>query len=230
MGVDAKVALGHSIIDVQSGQAHSQIVLTQAGALLVDAGSDAKAREIRRVLSATGMDIASIRWIVLTHGDGDHIAGARDLQDASGAGVIAHELEIEYIMGRTPPGFPLAKRAFGIMGRRLPRPSELRPMTGERLDIDAVEIRHAPGHTPGHLVVYAADAICAGDAFRTGERFREVPAALTVDVARSRETLAQLARRHTARAFSGHGPPTNEASERLNALVQSLSPPPPLRA
>lgn len=224
------MAVGQSIIDVRSGQAHSQIILTQFGALLVDAGSDPKARAIRRVLSATGMEVAAIRWIVLTHGDGDHIAGARDLQDASGAQVIAHELEIEYVMGRIPPGFPLAKRAFGMMGRRLPRPFELRPMTGERLDIGSVEIRHAPGHTPGHLVVYAADAICAGDAFRTGERFREVPTALTVDVARSRETLGRLARRQTALAFSGHGPPTDEASERLNALVLSLPPPPPLRA
>jgi glyoxylase-like metal-dependent hydrolase (beta-lactamase superfamily II) len=216
------------ILDVRSGQAHSQVILTASGVALVDAGSDPKARAIRRTLSRAEIALSAVRWIVLTHGDGDHVAGARDLQDACGAQVIAHELEVEYVMGRVPPGFPVAKRAFGLLGSRLPRPSELLPMTGERLDLGPVEIRHAPGHTPGHIVVYAGDAICAGDAFRTGDRFREVPRALTVDVSTSRETLRRLAGRPTVRAFSGHGPPSDDASARLAALVRSL--PEPIRS
>jgi glyoxylase-like metal-dependent hydrolase (beta-lactamase superfamily II) len=210
-------------IDIRSGQARCQLIVGAQGGTLVDTGSDVNARAIVAAMMSAGVRLRDIRLVILTHGDGDHVAGAKFIQDASGAEVLAHELEAAYILGRLPAGFPLAKRAFHLLGRRLPRPRLTRLMSGSRLEIGDVEIVHAPGHTPGHLVVYAGDAICAGDAFTTGDRFKEVPALMTVDRARARATIRALASRAVGRAYSGHGAPADGAAARLSALADHLS-------
>jgi glyoxylase-like metal-dependent hydrolase (beta-lactamase superfamily II) len=210
------------IIDIRSGQARSQLIVGAHGAALVDAGSDVQARAILAAMKSAGVGISDLRIVVLTHGDGDHIAAARFLQDAGAAEILAHELEADYVLGRLPAGFPFAKRAFHLVGRRLPRPHLTRLMSGARLEIGDVEIVHAPGHTPGHVVVYAGDAICAGDAFTTGDRFKEVPGLMTADRARSWATIRALAGRAVARAYSGHGPPVVGAAERLAELADQL--------
>ena len=210
------------IIDVHGGQARSQLILGARGVTLVDTGSDIRARAIAAALASVGFGLRDIRLIVLTHGDGDHLAGAHLLQDESGADVLTHELEVEYVLGRLPARFPIAKRAFHFLSRRLPRPRVTRQMSGPRLVIGDIEIVHTPGHTPGHLVVYAGDALCAGDAFRTGYRFTEVPSLMTVDRAMSRTTIRMLAGRAVIRAYSGHGPPSHAAAERLRDLADRL--------
>lgn len=210
------------IIDVPGRFARCQLIIADDGVTLIDAGAAADAHAIRRALMSAGRSPRDIRLIVLTHGDGDHIGGAKALQDETGADILAHELELDYIAGHVPRSFPVIKRGFGILGRRLGRPTVTRVMSGDRLTIGDLEVVHAPGHTPGHLVVYSGDALIAADALRTGDRFTEVPGPMTVDRARSRETIRMLADRPVSRAHSGHGPPAEDASTRLRALAEQL--------
>jgi glyoxylase-like metal-dependent hydrolase (beta-lactamase superfamily II) len=185
------------ILDVPGRMGRCQLILAAEGITLVDAGADPRARAILEAFNARGLSLDDLRRIVLTHGDGDHIAGARLLQDQSRAEVIAHELEVSYIAGRVPAGFPLAKRALALVGRRLPRPRVTRIVSGAAL------------------------------AIRTGNVFREVPAAMTVDRDQARETIRALAERNILTAYSGHGPVATDASRRLRALAASLRSPGP---
>src|SRR4051812_36060750 len=60
---------------------------------LVDTGITGSARRILRYLRAHGLDPASVKQVLLTHGHPDHIGGAAAFRRATGAAVFAHEAE-----------------------------------------------------------------------------------------------------------------------------------------
>jgi glyoxylase-like metal-dependent hydrolase (beta-lactamase superfamily II) len=211
------------IVDVPNRMGRCQLILGTDGITLVDTGADPGAKAILAAIAERGLRPADLRRIVLTHGDGDHVGGARRLQELSGAEVVAHELEVDYIGGRVPRRFPIAKRALGILAGRRPRPSISRVMTGETLLLGEIELVHAPGHTPGHIIVRAGAALIVGDAFRTGDVFAEVPAPMTVDRRLARDTIRRIAEMPVTSVYSGHGPPAMDAARRLATLASRLA-------
>ena len=202
---------------MKAGFAHCQIVIGEV-VTIVDVG-DAKA--MLAALDREGIAPRDIRRIVITHGDGDHWGGATELQARTGAEVVAHEDERDYLDGTRVPPFSVPKRLLIRFAPRPTRPRVDRWLRGGET-IDGIEIIHTPGHTPGHISVRAEDALLAGDAFTTAERFREVPRLMTSDLARSRATIRALAAHDIARAFSGHGSPAADAGEKLRVLATSL--------
>jgi glyoxylase-like metal-dependent hydrolase (beta-lactamase superfamily II) len=208
------------IIDIPLRFARCQLVMADVPTL-VDAGGAADTSSVLAVIAREGLSMSQLGRIILTHGDGDHIGGAAELQRLSGAELVAHEDERPYLEGHVPAGFSIVKRMVVAIGSRGPRPHIDRWVTGGEV-IDGLEVAHSPGHTPGSICVYAGDAILAGDAFRTGAQFEEVPRLMSADVARSRATIRALARRPVRWAFSGHGPPADGAEARLRSLVQRL--------
>ena len=62
-----------------------------------------------RALTESGLSARDVRRIVITHGDGDHWRGVAMLAAASGAEVVAHELEADYLERRVFPPFPPPK-------------------------------------------------------------------------------------------------------------------------
>src|SRR6266581_2575952 len=145
------------IVDIPLRFARCQLVIADVPTL-VDAGGAADTSSVLAVIAREGLSMSQLGRIILTHGDGDHIGGAAELQRLSGAELVAHEDERPHIEGW---------------------------VTGGEV-IDGLEVAHSPGHTPGSICVYAGDAILAGDAFRTGARFKEVPALMSANAARSR--------------------------------------------
>lgn len=207
------------IVDVKAGMAHSQIVIGDV-VTIVDAGD---AAPLLAALEREGVRPSDVRRIFITHGDGDHILGVAALRARTGAEVVAHEAERDYIEGRSVPPFSMPKRLMIAMaGRRLVRPQVDRWIRGGEV-LDGVEVIHSPGHTPGHICLRVDDALIAGDALNTAaEGFREVPHLMTSDLARSRDAIRRLAQLDVARAFSGHRGPADGAREKLRALAASL--------
>ena len=207
------------IIDVKAGFAHCQIVIGDV-VTIVDVGD---AKIMLAALDRERIALSDVRRIVITHGDGDHWGGAAELRERTGAEIVAHEDERDYLHGTYVPPFSVPKR---LLIRFAPRRARLQVdrwlRGGETLE--GLEIIHSPGHTPGHISVRADDALLAGDAFTTADRFREVPRLMTSDLARSRASIRALATRDIARAFSGHGSPADGAGQRLRALGASLAP------
>jgi glyoxylase-like metal-dependent hydrolase (beta-lactamase superfamily II) len=206
------------VIDIVAGFARCQLVIAKT-VTLIDAGN---ARAVLAGLTREGISPAEVRRIVLTHGDADHWRGAAALQRISGAEVVAHEGDRSYFAGRPPRGFSLPKRLLVALDHPRDRPRIDRWLHGGEI-LDGLEIIHAPGHTPGNICVIAGDALIAGDVLRTGSTFAEVPRLMSADVTRSRESIRAIAGRDIARAFSGHGPPADDAGGKLRALAARLA-------
>jgi glyoxylase-like metal-dependent hydrolase (beta-lactamase superfamily II) len=208
------------IVDIQLRFSHCQLVVGDVPTL-IDAGTLSDVPRILAAMTRAGLEPSDLRQIILTHADGDHAGGAAHLQELSGAQVTAHRDEADYFAGKLPSGFGLIKRAVIALGGRARHPEVRRWLRGGEV-LDGLEIIATPGHTPGHISVLCGKALIAGDAFTTGGRCKEVPRVMSADVPGSREAIRMLAERDVLRAFSGHGPPVDDAGRRLRELSARL--------
>ncbi len=153
--------------------------------------------------------------IVLTHTHWDHIAGADDLRDATGAALIAPAGEAD---GLTDPRINLTSY-FGEPQTQ--RAAERTARAGDTVVVGGVTLtaRDTAGHSVGHLswvgarpgggpFVIAGDALFAGSIGRTdfpGGSHEQLVAAI-------RRELLTLPDETTI--HSGHGPETSVGTER----------------
>jgi glyoxylase-like metal-dependent hydrolase (beta-lactamase superfamily II) len=148
-----------------------------------------------------------ISAIWLTHAHFDHIAGVSPLQDALGnpVPVLLH-----------PQDLPLWRQSGGakMFGLDLvtgPEPTQLlahqeRLLLGEQV----IEVRHTPGHTPGHVIFYSSEsgaAFCGDVIFYRGIGRTDLPGSSHAYLINSiRQQVLSLP--PATRLLSGHGPET----------------------
>lgn len=156
---------------------------------------------------------ADLRAILLTHAHLDHVEGVADVRDAApDVPILIH-----------PEALPMYRAverqaaAFGLRMRPQPEPTgALTP--GERFTFGscALEVRYAPGHAPGHVVLVAHDDGVAfvGDVVFQGSIGRtDLPGGDHATLMRSiRDAVLTLPDETTL--YSGHGPPTTVGRER----------------
>jgi len=110
---------------------------TSDGIILIDALYDYSVEdEIVNGLTKLGLDPAAIKYVVVTHGHGDHYAGSKYLQDKFGARIVL-----------SAPDWDLVER-----GRAQLRPRrDLVATDGQKLTLGdtTVTLHVTPGHTPG---------------------------------------------------------------------------------
>jgi metallo-beta-lactamase class B len=69
-------------------------IQTSAGIIMIDATYDYSVKElIVDAMPKVGLDPAQIKYVVVTHGHGDHVAGAKYLQDTFGARSLMSETD-----------------------------------------------------------------------------------------------------------------------------------------
>jgi hydroxyacylglutathione hydrolase len=140
-----------AIVTVSPFQQNCSIVFDEATkrAAVIDPGGDLPA-----ILDAIRQLEVKIEKIVLTHGHLDHAGGADELRQKLGCKIEGPQIEDKFHLDN------LARRGmdFGIQG--------LRDVTPDRWlnDGDTVDIAgftfsviHAPGHSPGSVVLFNAD-------------------------------------------------------------------------
>jgi hydroxyacylglutathione hydrolase len=155
--------------------------------------------------------------ILLTHGHVDHTGGAGKLAARSDASVYVHPdddfltlhpiRQLKALFGSTPPGSYEVPERF----ERLEH--------GQNLDISGIEleVRHTPGHTPGHCCFYleeegalfSGDQLFAGSIGRTdlpGGSFEQLMTSMRDQVMTLDDDVDVL---------PGHGPPTSIGRERV---------------
>jgi len=144
-----------------------------AGPTLVDTGLPGQMDEIVTALAEAGLRVEDLRRIVITHQDIDHVGCLAELVEASGARVLAHEVETPFIDGTQPPRFAtpemLEARPFlrPIVERMRPAPVDEPLQDGARVDVaGGVRIVFTPGHTVGHMCLFLgrSGTLIAGDA------------------------------------------------------------------
>lgn len=129
------------------------IISDGEGALCIDPGG--RAGDIYEALAKKGL---SLEKIVLTHGHFDHITGVEELREKSGAPVLIHRLDAEYL---TNPQKPFARA-----GREAPfRGADILLSEGDTISIGraAFSVLHTPGHTQGSVCLFGEGVLFSGD-------------------------------------------------------------------
>jgi glyoxylase-like metal-dependent hydrolase (beta-lactamase superfamily II) len=124
-------------------------------AFLIDPGGDAE--KIKSLLKKKGL---VPKFIINTHGHGDHILGNGYFDIP----VYAHRLEKDFM---TDP----AKNLFGMFGSLFKSPKATEFLEdGQKLNMDNLEpeIIHTPGHTPGGISIKLSDVVFTGDTLFAG--------------------------------------------------------------
>jgi glyoxylase-like metal-dependent hydrolase (beta-lactamase superfamily II) len=151
--------------------------------------------------------------IWLTHAHFDHIAGVAAVADRlrPPPPVALHALD--YPLWRLEGGAPL----FGMHIAPGPEPTiSLEHNQQLHVGNTLLEVRHSPGHTPGHVIFYcptAAVAFCGDVIFQMGIGRTDLPGGDFDTLIRSIQEQVMTLPGET-RLLSGHGPETTVGLER----------------
>lgn len=185
-------------------QANCFVVRSGNDVVVIDPGAEPD--RIGAVVDAWDADVHAI---VLTHAHVDHVGGVAGLVQRWGVPVYLHAADL-----------PLYERApehgvmFGVAVPPPPPPDRwLEHGQALRFGAVAFEVRHAPGHSPGGVVLFAGREAFVGDCVFAGSIGRtDLPGGDTHTLLRSiREQILTLPPETIL--YSGHGPATTVATE-----------------
>lgn len=173
-------------------------------ALVIDPGAEAD-----RVRKALADWDAAPEALLLTHGHADHVGAVAELWTEEGPPVYLHPDD--------RPLYDRAREQAAAFGIRVPAPpppdAELRD--GQRLELAGIplEVRHAPGHSPGGVVFVADGHAFVGDCVFQGSIGRtDLPGGDAGTLLRSiREKILTLPGETIL--WPGHGPETTVERE-----------------
>ncbi len=201
-------------------ETNAYILAEESGglAVVIDAPPDPDA--IGAVLIQHDLTLSAV---ILTHGHIDHTGSSGELARATGASVYVHPdddfltlhpvEQLQAMFGMTPPGVYDVPEKFESLG------------DGDRIGLAGLEfeVRHTPGHTPGHCCFYleqeetlfSGDQLFAGSIGRTDFPYGSLAALMT-----SMEKKVMVLPDDT-RVLPGHGPETTIGRERTgNPFLQ----------
>jgi hydroxyacylglutathione hydrolase len=173
--------------------------------ILVDPGA-----AVQEMLRAAEQGGVAVELIVLTHAHIDHVEGVARAKRETGAPILLH-----------PDDEPLYRAAptqaqwFGLEMEPLPPVDRALP-DGERIRFGGceLEVRHTPGHAPGHVVLVGEGAVLAGDCVFAGSIGRtDLPGGDFQTLMRSIRARILTLPDETA-LYPGHGPETTVGHER----------------
>lgn len=124
-------------------------------ACLIDPGGDADT-----IKDYLARDKLKLKFIINTHGHGDHIAANRYFD----APIYIHKLDREFLTDSE-------KNLSGFLGFFIRSPKAARLLDdGEKIELGNLELEviHTPGHTPGSVSIKVGQVIFTGDALFNG--------------------------------------------------------------
>ncbi len=151
-----------------------------------------------------------VRMIVNTHGHCDHCGGNGAMIEATGADLACHRDDLELLRAIEAQG-----AMFGVPFPPSPEPSRFLA-AGDAVTVGGttLDIRHVPGHSPGHIALVGDGLVFVGDVLFAGSIGRtDLPGGDHNQLLRSIATELLTLPDDTA-VYSGHGPVTTIGEER----------------
>ncbi len=153
-----------------------------------------------------------LKWVLNTHGHGDHISGNKALHDKIGCSIIIHPADREMLLS------PFANFSAFIGAPVTSPEADMFVKDGDtvKLGSESLEVIETPGHTRGGIVLYIPDLLFAGDTlFFESVGRTDFPGGNHEQLIKSiRERLFCLPA--ATKVFPGHGPTTSIKHEREN--------------
>ena len=176
-------------------------------ALVIDPGDEAD--RIRTFAEQKGWEI---RYILLTHGHSDHMAGVEALREATGAPVCAlREEEVLLLDARTNLSVFINHRPITVQADEFLDDGQKLTLCGIPL-----QVFHTPGHTPGGCCFYCQEAgsLFSGDTLFQGSVGRsDFPGGSMSELVRSVREKLLILPEETA-VYPGHGERTTIGYEK----------------
>lgn len=242
----------HPVTDHSAGEVHAYLLEMDDGLTLIDTLSDDAGATVRDAIeNGLGRPLTDLSRIVLTHAHRSHIRGAAALRARTGATVYANPFEAATITGERPCApvtiWPRGPRQalhlqyglnIGVLAERLGVPRRhLGPFVAPACEVDRTVVDGdaigelkavlTPGHTDGSTSFYwpAERALFTGDVLVTWPRVEIGWRGLTVDSARNRRSLGELATVGDVEFVgTGHGRPlTEDAAATVRRLLEGTA-------
>jgi hydroxyacylglutathione hydrolase len=198
------------VVPVTAFQQNCSLVRCRASGrgVVIDPGG-----EVERLLEAAARRKIELEAIWLTHAHCDHAGGTAELARRTGLPIIGPHVDDGFWIESLPEQAAM----FGLEPTSVFEPTRWLS-GGERLVCGAaqVEVRHCPGHTPGHVVFvqHEAQVAIVGDVLFQGSIGRtDLPRGDHATLIRSiREKLFPLG--DDVAFLPGHGPASTIGEER----------------
>jgi glyoxylase-like metal-dependent hydrolase (beta-lactamase superfamily II) len=153
-----------------------------------------------------------IPFIINTHGHFDHVGGNRKILEYTGAELLVHEGDVQYLSRAAEVAVK-----YGLTTENSPQPDRfLEDGMIISFGIYRIEVLHTPGHTPGGSCLYIAKEglVITGDTlFANGVGRTDFPGGSHNALIESIRTRL-LALPDATRVYPGHGPATTIGHER----------------
>ncbi len=178
-------------------------------AAVIDPGAFSQ-EEVAAIIGILGKEGLSAEFIINTHGHIDHIAGNREVKQATGAMILIHADDA----CRLGDGQLNGAAMFGMDIESPPADRLLHD--GEEVELGRVRIMvlHTPGHTPGGICLLAGGMLFSGDTLFAGSVGRtDLPGGSEKALMKSIGDKLMVLPDDTA-VRPGHGPRTTIAREK----------------
>ena len=200
------------------GFVNSYLIETSMGHLLIDtAGSNAR-MELLAELERGGCTPNSLKLVILTHGDFDHIGNAAFLRAAFGTNIAMHPDDIgmaergDMFANRKKPNI-IIKVLLPILlgfGKNLRFKPDILLSAGYELSRYGLDARviPLPGHSKGSIGILTSEGeLFCGDLFENTKGPK--PNSLMDDPVAAKSSLENLDGMKITMVFPGHGQPFN---------------------
>ena len=174
--------------------------------VIIDPGAEAD-----RILEEVESLGLTVKYILNTHGHGDHVGAVADLKEATGATYGIHEADVELLRRDNQ------WMALMIRDSKEPPDPDIFVKDGDVFNLGDVELTaiETPGHTKGGVCYYGGGAVFTGDTLFQGSVGRfDTPEGdgrqLILGIFTKIMTLPA-----DTKVYPGHGPDTSIAREKL---------------
>ncbi|NLC38860.1 MAG: MBL fold metallo-hydrolase [Clostridia bacterium] len=177
-------------------------------AAVIDPGGDGE-----KILQEIASLQLQLKFIINTHGHGDHIAANGELKEATGAKILIHEGDAGFLTD--PRKSLLSYSASSVQGTS----ADQLLQDGDQIKIGeeiTLQVIHTPGHTPGCICLDEGEYLFTGDTLFAGSIGRtDLPGGSYRSLIESvQEKIFTLPGDRII--YPGHGPETTLAEEKAS--------------